>query len=84
MNYTLLSVSSGVLATWFSFSTTVAKYCHTILSHKHLYSIPDVAVPRATFRTTVVWCKASFFFLRKISPELTTANPPLFAEEDWP
>ena len=22
--------------------------------------------------------------LRKISPELTTANPPLFAEEDWP
>ena len=26
----------------------------------------------------------SFLFLRKISPELTTANPPLFAEEDWP
>ena len=25
-----------------------------------------------------------FFFLRKTSPELTTANPPLFAEEDWP
>ena len=26
-----------------------------------------------------------FFFLSKISPELTsTANPPLFAEEDWP
>ena len=24
-----------------------------------------------------------FFFLRKISPELTAANPPLFAEEDW-
>ena len=24
-----------------------------------------------------------FFFLRKINPELTTANPPLFAE-DWP
>ena len=24
-----------------------------------------------------------FFFSRKISPELTTANPPLFAEEDW-
>ena len=23
-------------------------------------------------------------FLRKISPELTAANPPLFAEEDWP
>ena len=27
----------------------------------------------------------SFFFLRKISPELTSAaNPPLCAEEDWP
>ena len=26
-----------------------------------------------------------FFFLRKISPELTSAtNPPIFAEEDWP
>ena len=25
-----------------------------------------------------------FFFLRKISPELTTASPPLFAEEAWP
>ena len=26
----------------------------------------------------------SFFFLRKISPELTTGNPPHFAEEGWP
>ena len=26
----------------------------------------------------------SFFSFRKISPELTAANPPLFAEEDWP
>ena len=27
----------------------------------------------------------TLFFLRKISPELTSAaNPPLFAEEDWP
>ena len=25
-----------------------------------------------------------FYFLRKISPELTTANLPLFAKEDWP
>uniref|UniRef100_A0A3Q2HY86 Clathrin heavy chain like 1 n=1 Tax=Equus caballus TaxID=9796 RepID=A0A3Q2HY86_HORSE len=25
-----------------------------------------------------------FFFLRKISPELTTASPPLFAEKAWP
>ena len=26
----------------------------------------------------------SFFFLRKISPELTAANRPLLSEEDWP
>ena len=26
----------------------------------------------------------AFFFLRKISPELTAATPPLFAEEDQP
>ena len=26
----------------------------------------------------------SSLFLRKISPELTIANPPFFAEEDWP
>ena len=26
----------------------------------------------------------TFFFLRKTSAELTTANPPLFAEENWP
>ena len=25
-----------------------------------------------------------FVFLRKISLELTTANAPIFAEEDWP
>lgn len=24
------------------------------------------------------------FFLRKLSPELTSANPRLFTEEDWP
>ena len=28
--------------------------------------------------------KFCIFFLRKISPELTAANLPLFAEEDWP
>ena len=29
--------------------------------------------------------KIIFIFLRKISPELTSAaDPPLFAEEDWP
>ena len=30
-------------------------------------------------------CYIFFLFLRKMSPELTyAANPPLFAEEDWP
>ena len=29
-------------------------------------------------------CSDFLFFLRKIRPELTAANPPLSAEEDWP
>ena len=37
---------------------------------------------------TIQWGKDSlffsFFFLRKISSELSAVNPPLFAEEDWP
>ena len=28
--------------------------------------------------------KQTFLKKKKISPELTAANPPLFAEEDWP
>ena len=32
----------------------------------------------------IVFCFSVCLFLRKISPELTTANPPVFAEEDWP
>ena len=28
--------------------------------------------------------RTKLFFLRKISPELTTANPPFFAKEGWP
>ena len=28
--------------------------------------------------------KLCSFFLRTISPEQIAANPPLFAEEDWP
>ena len=36
-------------------------------------------------RLAPMLCSNFFFFLRKISPELTSAtNPPLFAEEDWP
>ena len=33
---------------------------------------------------TVDCFRYKFFFLRKISPELTAANTPLFAEEDSP
>ena len=36
------------------------------------------------FTPIVFLRRANSFFLRKISPELTAANPPLFAEEDWP
>ena len=33
----------------------------------------------------ILYCKNFSFFLRKISPKLTSAaNPPLLAEEDWP
>ena len=36
-------------------------------------------------RTYWAFLRPIFFSLRKISPELTSAaNPPLFAEEDWP
>ena len=56
-----------------------------ILTHTY-YVIP---IPCLVF--LIPWCERFkslaffFFFLRKISPELTsTINPPLFAEEDWP
>ena len=39
-------------------------------------------IARTSGLKSVFFC---FFFLRKISPELTSAaNPPLFAEEAWP
>ena len=34
--------------------------------------------------TTRLSSSFKIFFLRKISPELTAASPPLFAEEAWP
>ena len=53
----------------------------TILSAPDLWALvsgtPDLLV-------LIHIIAAIFFFLRKISPELTTASPPLFAEEDWP
>ena len=45
-------------------------------------------IPKTWFQILTLFhvrCLAFFFFLRKITPELTSAaNPPLFAEEDWP
>ena len=39
---------------------------------------------RIFLRTYFSFPSLIFFFFRKISPELTAANPPLFAEKDWP
>ena len=57
------------------------------------YSVPDQWIltflaicfkiaPHTSFKTH--WCCGFFFLLRKISPELATASPPLFAEEARP
>ena len=40
--------------------------------------------PRVTLFFLVPFFLFIYLFLRKISPELTTANPAVFAEEDWP
>ena len=42
----------------------------------------SLALDWLSFEASPVFCLV--FFLRKISPELTAANPPLFAGEDWP
>ena len=36
------------------------------------------------FFLNLILCFYYLFILRKISPELTAANPPFFAEADWP
>ena len=50
-----------------------------ILIKEHLES-----KSKRKFSVSAMFCFVLFFFLRKITPELTAANPPLFAEEDWP
>ena len=67
-------------------SISLAQYCicyRLETSHVHIVHIHRVLVYYVE-----VYNKNSFLFflfLRKISPELTSAaNPPLFAEEDWP
>ena len=37
-----------------------------------------------SFYFVLFWFLLFVGFFRKISPELTAANPPLFAEQDWP
>ena len=58
------------------FTIATGGHSHLISQHLalcvHFYSI---------LSPVRIW---EIFFLRKISPELTTADPPLFAEEDWP
>ena len=53
----------------------------------HMSFNVDSDVPEYSLILTCRWFITFLFFflfLRKISPELTTANRPLFAEEDWP
>ena len=58
------------------------------LAHKKRNRIVSPAIDLNIDRDIIYMINMShffFFFLRKISPELTSAaNPPLFAEEGWP
>ena len=51
-------------------------HCVLQVQKNALYHHPSTARAHKYWRVPV--------FLRKISPDLTAANPPLFAEEDWP
>ena len=56
--------------------------------HMLLKRIPTPCTDTSVFnhgKFQIKTSSLSLFFLRKISSELmSTANPPLFAEEDWP
>ena len=64
-----------------------SKKSYSDKSPTHIYPIHPV-VPNTTSSNCLVssvFFQDFLFFLRKISPELTSAaNPPLYAEEDWP
>ena len=53
------------------------------LTAAEMEHFPHVSQPLLVLYLQVVFLFVGWF-LRKISPELTVANPPLFAEEDWP
>ncbi|XP_070369794.1 TOMM20-like protein 1 isoform X1 [Equus asinus] len=59
---------------------------HTVQLHRVIVSVPVyVAVGDVGRWRSKDKHKNTSFVVRKISPELTSAaNPPLFAEEDWP
>ena len=39
---------------------------------------------KVKYNSSLIFILFIYLFLRKISPELTTTNPPLFSEEGWP
>ena len=54
---------------------------YEVLFTYHPFDAPNIPVRQVLLILFIVF----FFFLRKISPKLTfAADPPLFAEEDWP
>ena len=70
--------ASMEISLWFIFLELLKWY---ILMDFLEFNQPCI-IPR--INPTWSWYSTFFFiFLRKISCELTTANPPLFAEEDW-
>ena len=62
---------------------------HRVQLAKACWDDGEVMKPSSRFVTSdknqSCFFHSNFFFLKKISPELTSAaNSPLFAEEDWP
>ena len=53
-------------------------------SANSLYRVAQTLQPRIGLTYFTGSGRGFFFFLRKISPELTAAIPPHFSEEDWP
>ena len=75
----------NTMSSWWICTSIVTKtslYLEQLSVHLNYLNIAEFC-----FNLSIAFLAISFcipFFLRKISPELTAANPPLFAEEDWP
>ena len=54
------------------------------LAADYVFIIDVDAIAQNPFGTPLTLTSEPVFFFRKISPELTTASRPLFAEEAWP